>query len=120
MEYVRAMEAGEVIPNLLGRPIKIQDPERAYMTAFNALIQSSASDLNLEAARRTQEAYDKMGLDAHVVGFVHDFVMVEAADEVVEQAEELLIQNMTGFDLNNDLGPIKLTVEGGQMRCWEK
>jgi DNA polymerase I-like protein with 3'-5' exonuclease and polymerase domains len=117
---VREMEQGAVMPNLLGRPIKIENPEDAYMTAFNTLVQSSASDLNLEAARRTQEEYDTKGIDAHVVGFVHDFVMVEAHDNVRDQAEKILVKHMTGFDLQCELGPIGLTVEGGQMKRWEK
>lgn len=117
---VKEMESGAVVPNLLGRPIKIQNPEDAYMTAFNTLVQSSASDLNLEAARRAQEEYDNLEMDAHVIGFVHDFVMVEVADDYADYAEEILVKHMTGFDLNCELGPIKLTVEGGQMKRWEK
>lgn len=120
MEIVSAFEEGQVIPNLLGRPVKIQNKDDAYMTGLNSLVQSSASDLNLEAARRTQEQYDQAGMDAHVVGFVHDFILVEAADEIRDYAEEILIHNMTNFDLRCDLGPVKLTVEGGQMARWEK
>ncbi len=117
---ISEMESGNVITNLLGRPVKIQNPDDAYMTAFNSLIQSSASDLNLEAARRAQEEYDKLGMDAHVVGFIHDYVKVEAHDSIKDQAEQILVKHMTGFQLDCDLGPIKLTVEGGQMSHWEK
>lgn len=119
-EYVRVLEAGEVIPNILGRPVKIQNPEDAYMKGFNRLVQSSASDLNLEAALRTQTEYDQLGMDAHVIGFVHDFVLVEAADNIKDEAEKILVKHMTSFNLNCNLGPIKLEVEGGQMKVWEK
>lgn len=119
-DLAREMEAGAVVNNLLGRPLKIFNPEDAYMTAFNTIIQSSASDLNLEAARRTQEAYDDMALDAHVIGFIHDSIIVEAKNEDVTKAEIILKDKMTDFDLNCDLGPIKLAVEGGVSSVWEK
>jgi DNA polymerase I-like protein with 3'-5' exonuclease and polymerase domains len=119
-EYVQLFEAGEVIPNILGRPVKIQDASDAYMKGFNRLVQSSASDLNLEAALRTQKEYDANKMDAHVIGFVHDFVLVEAADNIKDEAEKILVKHMTSFNLECDLGPIKLEVEGGQMKRWEK
>jgi DNA polymerase I-like protein with 3'-5' exonuclease and polymerase domains len=114
-EFVDLFEAGEVIPNLFGRPIKIQNPEDAYMKGFNRLVQSSASDLNLEAALRTQNECDTLGLDVHYLGTEHDKNIFEARNEHADQAEKILVKHMTGFNLICDLGPIPLEVEGGQM-----
>jgi DNA polymerase I-like protein with 3'-5' exonuclease and polymerase domains len=115
-ELVAHMEAGNVFQNLVGRPLRIENPEDAYMTAFNMLIQSSASDIILEAADRAQKEYDRLGLDAHVILFVHDMLAVEARSDIVELAEQILIKSMTDFPTLE----IPLAVEGGVSVRWEK
>jgi DNA polymerase-1 len=118
--FVEAFEQGQVLPNLLGRPVFIEEPNDAYMKGFNRLIQGSASDLNLEAARRAQAEYDELGLDAHVISFIHDAIMVEAKDEQAEKARDILVKHMTSFNLECELGPIPLEVEGAITKRWEK
>jgi DNA polymerase I-like protein with 3'-5' exonuclease and polymerase domains len=123
-EYAQAivshMETGEVFPNLLGRPLRIENPEDAYMKAFNTLIQSSASDLNLEGAYRALNRMRGAGLNARLVLLVHDFTMFEVADEDLEKAQEIIKSSLITFSLSNDLGPIKLTLDGGISKVWNK
>lgn len=114
------MESGVVVRNLLSRPLRIENPDDAYMKAFNMLIQSSASDLNLHAAFKIQQELDRRGIAAQVLLFVHDSITVEARDEDVEVVEEIVKRNMTEFILETIHGRIQLTVEGGVSDRWEK
>jgi DNA polymerase-1 len=120
-EITKAFEKGEVIQNVLGRPISIEDPSDAYMKGFNKLIQSSASDLCLNGAYLAQQEYDTLDLDANVIMLIHDFVLVEVAEDVAEQAAQILKKHMTRKILKTDFGDIPLTVSGGVMgNEWKK
>lgn len=119
-EVVKFMEDGNVLPNLLGRPLRIEDPDDAYMQALNTLIQSSASDLLLEGAFRASKQFTEAGIDAHPLLFVHDFVAFEVREDQVQTADEILVNALTDFDLVNSNGRIKLEVDGGIMDRWEK
>lgn len=119
-EVVSYMEEGNVFENLFGRPLKIQHSDEAYMKAFNMLIQSSASDLNLEGARRANEEFKRRSIEAHPILFVHDFVCFEVKKEHAVEADEILTRCLTSFELTTSNGPIKLTIEGGITERWEK
>lgn len=106
--------------NLFGRKYRIADSDDIYMKGFNTLIQGSASDMVLNSACKAQEEYDRLGLDAHVCLLVHDEIVVDAADECVTQAEQILERSMTEYDLTNSLGKINLLVEGKTANHWEK
>jgi DNA polymerase-1 len=117
---VSYMEEGGVLANLCGRPLKIENAEDAYMTAFNTLIQSSASDLLLEGAHRALVQMRDKGIEVYPALFVHDFVAFEVADAHVAEADALIRDALTNFELKNALGQIKLEVEGGVSKRWEK
>ncbi len=119
-DFVKTMEAGEVVPNLLGRPLSIEDPEDAYMKAFNKLIQSSASDLLLEGAQRAGTKLREAGVKATPLLFVHDFVGFEVPEERAQEASEIVKTCLINFELSNTLGTISLEVEGGITPKWEK
>jgi len=119
-EIARFFESGEKLTNLLGRPVMIENKEDAYMKGFNSVIQGSASDLNLEGAHRAWTELKEKGIDATPLLFVHDFTMFEVENSRVEEANEIIIRNLTTFQLNTEHGPINLTVEGGVMSRWEK
>lgn len=119
MEVVEFMEKGNVLFNLLGRPLAIEHAEDAYMKAFNKLIQSSASDLNLEGAYRAWKAFQKASIDATPILFVHDFVGFEIREDQVSEADAILQRELVGFDLTTKHGQIKLEIEGGVSDRWE-
>jgi DNA polymerase I-like protein with 3'-5' exonuclease and polymerase domains len=102
---------GHEVINLLGRPLYIERPEDVYMKGFNTLIQSSASDLVLESARRS-------GQD--VLLLVHDFIGTEVPLDCADKAAKELTYCMTNYKLTNALGPIKLTVDGCVNERWTK
>lgn len=106
--------------NLFGRQFRIPHRKDIYMKGFNTLIQGSASDLVLHSAWKAQEEYERLGLDANVVLLVHDEVVVDAAEECVKQAEEILEKCMTDYPLTTSHGPITLKVEGKVSDHWEK
>lgn len=109
-------ENGEVVYNLLGRPLVIPEKKNAYMKGFNTLIQSSASDLNLHACHKASKQWK----DAHPLLVVHDFILAEARKEVSAEAEKILVDAMTGFDLSCTHGKIELKVEGFRGQEWKK
>lgn len=115
-EITEIFEAGETVQNLFGRPITMQADENCYMQAFNTLIQSSASDLNLEACRRAWTKNKK----AKPLLVIHDFIKLEVKAEDAEESARVLEECMTQFTLNSVNGPIKLRVEGGVNDKWEK
>lgn len=106
---------GKVIRNAFGRPIKIE-PRHIYMTAFNTLIQSSASDLVQHAAYRAQERWDAEGLEAHILLLVHDEIVAEVEERDIDAARKILVEEMT----RNYFSPIQLEVEGQVAKCWTK
>lgn len=114
-----AIENQLPIQNVLGRPIYV-DRNDAYMKGFNTLIQSSASDLNLEAYRRADSRWQEAGLDARGVFLIHDCILAEARADEAEEAASILRESMTGFNLQCGLGNLKLGVDGGISDKWEK
>ncbi len=114
------MEKGNVLPNLLGRPLKIEHAEDAYMQAFNTLIQSSASDLLLHGAYVAQQELNNVGIDAKAVNFVHDFCSFEVKEEHVDEADRIIKNALTNFTLTNQHGQIHLEVDGGVSERWTK
>ena len=118
-EITRAFEAKQPINNILGRPL-IVDPEDAYMTGFNTLIQSSGSDLNLMAYYKADKQWEELGLDAKGIFLIHDCVLAESKAEQSEEAARILREAMTGFNLECPLGKLRLGVDGGVSDVWEK
>lgn len=119
-ELTQLLENGTVVKNLLGRPIAIENPEDAYMKGFNKLIQSSASDLCLEAARRAKATFATRDIKGKLNLFVHDFIMAEVDEQQADEAAQILIDSMTNFKLKNGNVEIKLEVDGGISSVWSK
>lgn len=113
------LEAGAV-PNLFGRPVYVEDPRDIHMKGLNSLIQGSASDLVLNSAYLAQKEFYEKGIDAHILLLVHDEIVLEAADEDVEQAEAIIDRCMTNYPLDIKWGRITLKTEGKTGRAWEK
>ena len=119
-EIVRYLEQGGTLQNLLGRPLKIQDPQDAYMKGFNSLIQGSASDYLLHSAERATQAFKQAKISAYPLLFVHDYVAFEVEETRVIEADEMLKKALTDYELVNSHGPIHLEVDGGISDRWEK
>jgi len=117
---VSSFEAGEVIPNLLQRPIKITDPADAYMTGFNTLVQSSASDINLDRMYSALTRLRKEGFKAYPLLTIHDYAGIEVigTEEQVSRADKIVKEELTNFSLSTTRGEIKLEVEGGIEDYW--
>lgn len=106
--------------NSFGRPIIVENPEDFYMKGYNTIIQSIASDLNLFAAMRAQERFEKESLNANVLLLVHDSILVEGEKKNSARIEKILIEEMTRFKLHNPEKDVILPVEceGGIMEKW--
>lgn len=121
-EITETFESGETVINLLGRPINLQPHENPYMQGFNTLIQSSASDLNLEACYRFYKEFsDWRHLErAAPLLVIHDCIMAEATSQYAPLSAKSLEKYMTNFNLESVNGKIQLRVEGGISDNWEK
>lgn len=117
-ELDRALEAGDVVYNLLGRPIRFEVFYEVYMKGFNRLIQSSASDLVLEALTLFNEWGRPFGAQALLA--IHDEIVAQAPDEIVQLAAEKLEEVMTSFSLMAGGQKIPLKVEGAIAKQWAK
>jgi DNA polymerase I-like protein with 3'-5' exonuclease and polymerase domains len=104
------LEAGDVIYNYMGRPIHFADSDEVYMRGFNRLIQGSGSDIVLDAMSRVPGA----------VLFVHDEIVV-SAPEAAAEARAIQIQEVfDSYKLENELGRVRLTLEGKIAKYWSK
>jgi len=119
-EITEIFESGEVMYNLMGRPLVIPDKEDCYMKGFNTLIQSSASDLCIRACQRAEAEIKEQDLHAYPLLLIHDCVLMEAYVEDAKRVAEILRKAMTDFRLKVDEGIIQLQVEGGISDEWEK
>lgn len=109
------MERGSIIYNLMGRPLRIQDPQDAYMKSLNTLIQSSASDILQDAAYKLKILYGYQPLL-----LVHDEVVFQIPEHEADEAAKVIETVMTATELNTKFGLIPIKVEGKQSREWEK
>lgn len=119
-ELVEAFEQGEVVNNLLGRPIRIEHAEDAYMQGFNTLVQSSASDINLDRMHAALETLKQLGIKAYPVLTVHDYAALEIVGdkETVDKANAFIAGTLTDFSLQTKFGDVALEVEGGISDTW--
>lgn len=109
-------EQGKTVINALGRPINLQPHDNPYMQGFNTLIQSSASDLNIEACYEFWEP----DADPQPLLVIHDCIVAEAPSNQSGEAAYVLKHVMTNFKLESINGPIQLRVEGGVNDHWAK
>lgn len=118
-EVVEHLERGDTLPNILGRPIKIQDPNDAYMQGFNTLIQSSASDINLDRMHTAVAALRAAGIECYPVLTIHDYAGIEIVDSSqLEKADRIIRETLVDFNLTTSEGSIKLKVEGSVSEYW--
>lgn len=120
LAITEAFKRGDTIDNLMGRPIHIHKRSDAYMKGFNTLIQSSASDLVLDACYNAYCEFVERGISAHPVALIHDAILVEADDRDLSTAESILIDKMTQYNLESSIGKITLQVEGKSGKVWQK
>ena len=113
----RALERGATMQNVMGRILRIPQPSDVYMQGFNTLIQSSASDMLLDAARR---ADDKLEGKADLELLVHDEVLFEADEVDAEPAARTIRECMEAFKLPTSYGMVPVVAEGGINDCWTK
>lgn len=119
-QLTKAFESGDVIRNVVGRPIKIQAWESAYMNGLNTLVQSSASDMLLLAAYNANVEMESAAIDATPLLFVHDAVLFEVDKGHAAKADKIIRKHLLGFDLTTELGKIDLQIEGGINDVWKK
>lgn len=89
--------------------------ERAIRQAVNSTIQSVASDGLMESACAFQEYLDEHPeIPIVILGSIHDALYIEARDDYVAQARELLLQFMRRFpgDITAKI-PMVADAEGG-------
>lgn len=109
------LEKGSVIYNLLGRPLRITEPDMVYMRGMNTLIQSSASDLLQDAAYKLKIWYGYQPLL-----LVHDEVVLQVPESTADSAAKIIGETMVAVELTTKHGRIPIRVEGGASKKWKK
>lgn len=66
--------------------------------AINTPVQSTASDLTLLAMINVARTYEEEHVNAIVVGFVHDSILVDVAERDAERAARMLKEQMENLD----------------------
>ena len=80
-----------------GRRRKFDD-ENDVNAAINTPVQSTANDLTMLAIAQTANRYRRMALNAPIIGFVHDSILVLSRDEDVDAASYILKRSMEEVD----------------------
>jgi DNA polymerase I-like protein with 3'-5' exonuclease and polymerase domains len=117
-DLVKFFEQGNIVTNLPGRPLRIENPEDCFMKSLNLLVQSSASDLLLEWAYRSRNRLTELGIEINSFLFVHDFFQFEVAEEKAVQVSQVIMEELQGFVLENKFGRLTLRAEGGISDQW--
>jgi DNA polymerase-1 len=73
------------------------DAQAAERQAINSPVQSFANDINLMAAIQLRKEFDPEELQ--IVGTVHDAILFEVRDDIVEEAYERILEVMSGPEL---------------------
>ncbi len=113
------LSRGEPITNILGRQFRLK-PEEVHMRGLNTLVQSSASDLVLQSARKINDEFKAKGISGGVRLLVHDELVTEAEEGRIQEAEEIVERCMTNYRLPTPYGDLPLRVEGQTKRYWAK
>lgn len=80
-----------------GRRRTITDPNE-YLSAINTPVQSTASDLTLLAMAQTEQALKAEGLDAAIIGTVHDSVIIDVAWRDADRARDIALYEFENID----------------------
>jgi DNA polymerase I len=113
----KELERGQLIYNLFERPLKIQNKDDVYMTGLNTLVQSTASDLLVNACHIISE--QKAGIKPLLL--VHDELVCEVREEEAELAAEKIVEIMCNqVKLTTEHGIIPIRTEGQINKRWEK
>ena len=88
----------------------------AMNLALNFPVQSTANDMCLISTNEVFKEIERRGLSAHVVFYMHDSIMVEAADDCVEEVSELLSETMQSVPAKHfsDFAPFGIDLGIGQ------
>ena len=86
--------------------------------AANARIQSAAADVSKQGMCNFFYSLEKTGLEAKLIAFVHDEILVQAKEEDAEQVAKLLEESMiSGF--SDFFRKIPMRVDASISNCWD-
>ena len=111
-----------VLRSIAGRPLRAEwefvQPLK-WTLCCNFPVQSSAADVMSLAMAKVHAALE--GIDARLILQIHDELLVECAEALAPEVEELLTQHMTAayLELFPDAPTLKL-VDVATRKCWAK
>jgi len=86
---INKVENQEILKTKYGRQFKI-DPEKAFSTGVNSIIQSTASDACLFSQLQIEEELKKLNIEAPLIGLIHDECIRECDSANAQVVGELM------------------------------
>lgn len=111
-EVIEHFESGGQMTNLMGRPLTIENPEDAYMKSTNLLVQSSASDYNLQQALNCVNELKNAGIKAKPRLFIHDFIAISVPKAKADKACDIVRDILNNFTVDTAAGKLYLDYDG--------
>lgn len=96
---INKIEHGEILKTRYGRQYRI-DPDKAFSTGVNTLVQGTATDACLFSQLEIEVELEKLGIYAPMIGIIHDEIIRECDPkdaQIVGEVMERIMCNQ-GFD----------------------
>jgi DNA polymerase I-like protein with 3'-5' exonuclease and polymerase domains len=76
--------------------MSFQDPANCYTDSRNYPIQAAAADLQMLAIQRFYTRLIERNLPAFLINFVHDGLVLEVREDLIDEVSCLIVDEMTG------------------------
>ena len=101
---------------------EMRDRSRAERQVINSIVQGFAASVMKCALIDLRENIIESGLPIDILLNVHDEVVVQAPENMIEEAKALVVNTMSAVTYNGDpiLGPVPLTADAGIGKSWSE
>jgi DNA polymerase I-like protein with 3'-5' exonuclease and polymerase domains len=123
LDFKRNLESryknGERLKDKFGYPVQARD-EAIHMTLFNTFVQGMASRMIFHASLMAFREFQKKGIDARPLMWIHDEVVWRVPKGLALECKEVIDKYMKSYKLETPLGRVPLDVEGHIADRWTK
>ncbi len=112
-------KSGIKIKDRFGFPVQARE-DAIHMTLFNTYVQGMASRMIFHASMMAQKEFNKRGIDAKPLMWIHDEVVWRVPKGLALECKEVIDHFMTSYKLDTNYGRVPLDVEGHIADRWTK